>query len=118
MDDITSEIVEEQEEVAELDPMNFSIDEINRVQKGALPLEDEVQEEQEPLEKTEVVAEKESELTSFTLDDLRDMERMLGTSTPTALEAEKEEGIETETKDEFLDFEVKKISKEEAESKE
>lgn len=118
VDDITSEIVEEQEEVAELDPMNFSIDEINRVQKGALSLEDEATEENEAIEKTEVVAEKESELTSFTLDDLRDMERMLGTSTPTALEAEKEEGVETETKDEFLDFEVKKISKEEAESKE
>lgn len=118
VDDITSEIVEEQEDVAELDPMNFSIDEINRVQKGTLSLEDEVAEEQESIEKTEVVAEKESELTSFSLDDLRDMERMLGTSTPTTLEAEKEEVVETETSDEFLDFEIKKISQEEAESNE
>jgi cell division protein FtsZ len=119
VDDITSEIVEDEEEPTELDPMNFSIDEISRAQKGTLSLEDEVAEEKlEPVEEEEVIAEKKNELTSYTLDDIREVERMLGTSTPTALEAEKEEIVETEAKDEFLDFGVKKISQEEAENKE
>lgn len=119
VDDITSEIIEEQEEQTELDPMNFSIDEISRAQKGSLSLEDETPEEkQEPLEQKEAAAEKENELTSYTLDDIREVERMLGTSTPTTLEAEKEEVVEAEASDEFLDFGIKKISQEKAANKE
>jgi len=119
VDDITSEFIEEQEVHTELDPMNFSIDEISRVQKGAFSSEEEAKEEQqEPAENNEVLSEKESELTSYTLDDIREVERMLGTTTPTTLEAEKEEVAETETSDEFLDFGIKKISQEEAKNKE
>ena len=80
VDDITSEIVEEQAPTAELDPMNFSIDEINRVQKGSLSLEDEAEEEQEEnLETVEATTGENKELTTYTLDDIREVERMLGT---------------------------------------
>ena len=116
VDDITSQFIEEQEEETELDPMNFSIDEISRAKKGSLSIE--VEEKEEHLDKNKVLSEEKSGLTSYTLDDIREMERTLGTTTPTTLEAEKEELAETEPSDEFLDFGVKKISKEEAENKE
>ena len=116
VDDITSQYIEEQEEETELDPMNFSIDEISRAKKGTLSIE--VEEKEEHLDKNKVLSEEKSGLTSYTLDDIREMERTLGTTTPTTLEAEKEELAETEPSDEFLDFGVKKISKEEAENKE
>ena len=116
VDDITSQYIEEQEEETELDPMNFSIDEISRAKKGTLSIQ--VEEKEEHLDKNKVLSEEKSGLTSYTLDDIREMERTLGTTTPTTLEAEKEELAETEPSDEFLDFGVKKISKEEAENKE
>jgi cell division protein FtsZ len=96
--------------------MNFSIDEISRAKKGTLSIQ--VEEKEEHLDKNKVLSEEKSGLTSYTLDDIREMERTLGTTTPTTLEAEKEELAETEPSDEFLDFGVKKISKEEAENKE
>jgi cell division protein FtsZ len=100
-----------------LDPMNFSIDEINKITRQ--PAEEEAFIEEPQLVDTteeEPHETKEPEVRKVTLDDLRELEQKLGVGTPKTEPVSKTEP--NNEGDEFLDFGVKTISKEELEAKE
>ena len=114
-EEMTSEIVaNHEEEKTEIDPLNFRIDEVHKIKSGILEPEESHEEEmdKEPISEAEPKPEK----VTFTLDDLRDMERKLGAKTPTMVDEEDAEAPQ-EVED-TADFQVKKISQRELEEKE